>query len=221
MVSFGLWTLVLGLAVGCGGSHSPTEPRLPRRSSCTDVGYPPQSTSSYILPWSVGQTYTVGQGNCVSPGTGGHARGARGEFAYDFLMPIDTSLLATRGGIAIYVEESFPDATGIPGEENTVLIQHEDGTLSNYGHLTTMGAWVEEGDRVARGDLIGLSGHSGASSEPHLHFETLECEGEPLFFEPVVSFNPTCRSLPTTFRNTRPHPGGLVEGEAYAAEPFD
>ena len=136
-------------------------------------------------------------------------------------MPIGTSLLATRGGVVIYVEERCSDGTGVPGEENTVLIQHEDGTLSNYGHLTTMGALVAQGDTVVQGNPIGISGNSGASSEPHLHFEVLECEGEPLVFDPVVSFNPTCHSLPTTFRNTRSHPNGLVEGEAYMAETFD
>ena len=117
----------------------------------------------------------------------------------------------------IYVEESFPDGTDVPGEENTVLIRHSDGTLSNFGHLTLDGALVEVGQLVQQGDRIGFSGDSGASSAPHLHFETLECIGPPLVFEPVVSFNPTCRSLPTTFRNTRAHPGGLIEGEVYAA----
>ncbi len=212
--------MVMGFVCGCGDSDSPSEPQ-PRRSLCTDVDYPQQNTSAYILPYPVGETYTVGQGNCVPPGEGSHARGARAEFAYDVLMPIGTTLLATRGGVVIYVEERFLNGTGVPGEENTVLIQHEDGTLSNYGHLTTMGAMVAQGDTVAQGDLIGISGNSGASSEPHLHFEILECEGEPLVFDPVVSFNPTCHSLPTTFRNTRSHPNGLVEGEAYMAESFD
>ncbi len=133
-------------------------------------------------------------------------------------MPTGTSLVATRGGVVIYVEESFPDGTGVTGEENTILVQHDDGTLSNYGHLTTNGALADEGQVVEQGDTIAISGNSGASSEPHLHFEVLECDGEPLVFEPVVSFSPTCHSLPTTFRNTRPHPNGLVEGEAYTAE---
>ena len=57
-----------------------------------------------------------------------------------------------------------------------------------------------------------LRGDTGASSEPHLHFEVLECEGEPIVYLPEPSFNSTCHSLPVTLRNTRPHPKGLVEG---------
>ncbi len=144
--------------------------------------------------------------------------GSRAQFAYDFPMPVGTVLIATRAGTVIYVEEGFEDGTDVPGEENTVLVQNADGTVSNYGHLTTMGALVDEGQTVSQGDSLGLSGDSGASTEPHVHFEILVCDGPILVFDPVVSFHPSCRSLPTTFRNTRPHSNGLLEGERYAAE---
>lgn len=215
-IRFPLSLFFLLNAAACDESNSPMQP-APRQSLCTTVDYPRQDTSAYILPYSLGQTFTVGQGNCVPPGTGSHARGTRAEFAYDIPMPIGTSLLATRDGVVIYVEESFADGTGVPGEENTILIQHADGTLSNYGHLTTNGAVVAEDNAVTQGDLIGTSGNSGASTEPHLHFEILECEGTPLIFDPVVSFNSTCHSLPTTFMNTRSHPHGLIEGQSYEA----
>lgn len=186
-----------------------------RTSLCKSERYPIAEDSMHILPYSVGEEYKVGQGNCVPTGTGSHAKGTRAEFAYDILMPIGTSLLATREGVVIYVEEDFVDGTGVPGEENTIVIQHIDDTVSNYGHLTTLGALVEEGDWVNQGDLIGMSGHSGASSDPHLHYEILACDGDVFTHIPVVSFSQTCRSVPVTFNNTQPNPNGLIEGESY------
>lgn len=189
----------------------------PRSSWCAGALYPPQTFSDYVLPYALGTAYTVGQGNCVAPGTGAHAVGARAAFAYDFLMPVGTPLLAARAGEVIYVEQRFADATGIGGEENTILIRHDDASIGNYGHLSRHGAFVEIGQRVAQSSVIGLSGHSGAGSDPHLHFEVLECAGASLVFEPLVSFAPSCRSIPVTFRNTRRHRHGLVEGETYVA----
>lgn len=133
-------------------------------------------------------------------------------------MPIGTTLLAAREGVVLYLEENF--AEGEPGDGNTIIIEHQDGTISNYGHLTREGALVEVGELVSQGQPIGLSGNTGRSSEPHLHFEVLQCTGSPIVRQPVVSFNSTCHSLPTTFANTRAHEFGLVEGEAYGAEDF-
>lgn len=209
-------SLLLCACGGTGDSGSKKGPK-PRVSQCLDQPYPEQLTSAYILPYQVGEAYTVGQGNCVPLGTGSHARSTRAEFAYDFAMPIGTALLAVHDGMVIYVEESFPDSTRVVGEENTIVIQHEDGSLSNYGHLTTLGALHEVGDPVQQGDIIAMSGDSGASTEPHLHFEILACDGEPIVHTPAVSFNATCRSLATTFRNTRPHAQGLLEGQRYEA----
>ncbi|NOT08928.1 MAG: M23 family metallopeptidase [Gemmatimonadales bacterium] len=70
-------------------------------------------------------------------------------------------------------------------------------------HLTFGGALVSPGNVVTQGQPIGLSGDNGNSSEPHLHFAV------------VINGH----TVPVTFRNTRPHPTGLVEGESYSAEP--
>lgn len=50
-----------------------------------------------------------------------------------------------------------------------VRIDHPDGGLTIYGHLTK--PYVEKGQSVKQGERIGLSGNSGFSSAPHLHFE--------------------------------------------------
>jgi murein DD-endopeptidase MepM/ murein hydrolase activator NlpD len=165
--------------------------------------YPEQASSPYVLPWRVGEGYRVGQGNC---GPGSHATGTIVQYAYDFLMPIGTPIAAARAGVVFLVEERFPDGTRRPGEENYVNVLHQDGTLAGYVHFTQNGALVEVGESVVQGQVIGLSGDSGSSTEPHLHFHVQGCNG--------------CSTSAVTFRNTRSHPGGLVAGETYTAEPY-
>ena len=56
------------------------------------------------------------------------------------------------------------------GYGNLVVIRHENGLETYYGHLSKRE--VEVGDWVRAGDLIGLGGSTGRSTGPHLHFET-------------------------------------------------
>jgi murein DD-endopeptidase MepM/ murein hydrolase activator NlpD len=166
--------------------------------------YPAQASSPYVLPYSVGSAFVVDQGNCSD---GSHGPGTAVRFAYDFLMPIGTPVVAAREGVVLLVTEVFEDGNRTPGRENFVNVVHDDGTIAAYVHLTRDGALVGVGDRVDRGQVIATSGDTGASTEPHLHFHVQGCSG--------------CGTVAVTFRNTRPHPGGLVAGETYRAEPAE
>ena len=53
---------------------------------------------------------------------------------------------------------------------NLIVIRHENGIETFYGHLSKR--YVETGDWVNAGDVIGLGGSTGRSTGPHLHFET-------------------------------------------------
>ena len=167
--------------------------------------YPEQTTSQYILPYSVGESYEISQGNCTN---NSHREGTLGQFAYDFLQPIGTSILAVRGGTVISKKESYANDTGIPGQENFVFINHGDGTQGRYFHLNTQGVHVEKGQLVQQGDIIAEGGNSGGTPFPHLHLEVIRLNssgGDPVAL---------------TFRNTRPHPTGLLKGQSYVALEF-
>ena len=204
-----LWTMALA---GCGNdtrtlpSEPPSDP-LPE-DTCTD--YPDQTLSPYVLPWEVGQSHVVLRGNCgVHPTHRGVAR-----YAYDFAMPIRTYVHAARSGVVIGIEERYTDGNGVPTKDNRVLVVHGDGTVGRYYHLTRWGAPVKLGQVVAQGDIIGLSGNTGSSLAPSLHFDVVRQScGDTLL-------GSACETRPVTFRNTRSHPDGLAEGEVYRAESF-
>lgn len=65
-------------------------------------------------------------------------------------------------GIADFLARSFIG--------NHIIIKHADGEYGLYAHLIKGSISVKVGDSVTRGQLIGRCGHSGHSSEPHLHF---------------------------------------------------
>ncbi|MDN5781396.1 MAG: M23 family metallopeptidase [Luteimonas sp.] len=95
---------------------------------------------------------------------------AENRHAVDFAAPPGTVVFAARDGVVMQVEMSAATATGHHGDANLIRILHDDGTMAVYAHLAPDGALVRPGQRVRRGRPIGVSGNSGASTGPHLHF---------------------------------------------------
>lgn len=76
----------------------------------------------------------------------------------------------TIGSLVRATAEGSVAETGEDPEYGTfVLLQHADEYQSMYGHLSR--SLVRAGQHVAAGEVIGLSGNTGNSSAPHLHFE--------------------------------------------------
>jgi hypothetical protein len=93
----------------------------------------------------------------------------------DFSTPYGTEVYATGSGKVI---KSGWDG----GFGNCIVIDHGYGYQSTYGHLSNMK--VSNGINVKRGDLIGLTGSTGTSSGPHLHYQ-IDLYGQhknPLYF---------------------------------------
>jgi Membrane proteins related to metalloendopeptidases len=162
---------------------------------------PSLTDDTFILPFPKGASSKLLQGY-----NGPYGHKDRGEFAYDFQMPIGSTVIASRSGEVVSVVEKNNDNTRVPGEENVVVIKHSDGTFARYYHLTKDGVLVSVGDKVTQGDKVALSGNSGASAGPHLHFDvTKEC------------LEWGCQTVPIKFANAKENP--LQAGQVY--EPVD
>lgn len=197
---------VFCLFCACGGEGSDGVSG-PVSAECSM--FTPAAESPYVLPWHVGQVFTA------NPHLARETSVQR--YAIDAAMPIGTDVLTMRAGTVVRVEESYYDGDNVFGHENHVFIEHDDGTVARYFHLTNLGALVEVGEAVAQGQRVGLSGHTGNSSGPHLHFDvTRTCCSEPPNFNAL----PAGETLPLTFRNAAPDSGcGLLPGIRYMALP--
>ena len=124
--------------------------------------------SSYIygLPYEEGKSHYLVQGYFSS-------LTHRERAALDFKMKRGTRICAARDGVVVRIKEDG-DRGGLKKKYrpygNYVIIQHADSSRAGYWHLKKDGALVNVGDTVLKGQVIGLSGKTGYSFTPHLHF---------------------------------------------------
>ncbi|NEC91335.1 M23 family metallopeptidase [Streptomyces sp. SID12501] len=85
----------------------------------------------------------------------------------DFAVPSGTKVVAAHGGTVVKAGGNGAGDGSAYG--NAVVIKHGNGTYSQYAHLSRIN--VKVGQVVATGQRIALSGNTGNSSGPHLHFE--------------------------------------------------
>ncbi|MFI7006151.1 M23 family metallopeptidase [Streptomyces sp. NPDC050145] len=85
----------------------------------------------------------------------------------DFAVPIGTNVKAVHSGTV--VKTGGNGAGDGPAYGNAIVIKHSNGTYSQYAHLSRID--VRVGQTVSTGQHIALSGNTGNSSGPHLHFE--------------------------------------------------
>lgn len=116
---------------------------------------PPEWQTPFIMPLETMVTGIFGQKSIInreprSPHTGVDLRGKKGE-------PVK----AANNGSIIYTGDHF--FTG-----NSVVIDHGGGIFSMYFHLDKIN--VKKGDKILKGEVVGLVGSTGRSTEPHLHW---------------------------------------------------
>jgi murein DD-endopeptidase len=97
----------------------------------------------------------------------------------DLAVPVGSPVLAAQAGTV--AKASSDDVSG-----NFVIIDHGHGVRTSYCHLSALG--VAKGDTVVPGQQIGLSGNTGRSTGPHLHFTVRVGRGtvDPLRLRPVA-----------------------------------
>lgn len=89
--------------------------------------------------------------------------GGKANDGIDISVPEGTSVKAAENGVVIYAGD------GLKEFGNTVLVRHEDGLVTVYGHASELK--VARGEKVKRGQEIARSGMSGSADTPKLHFE--------------------------------------------------
>ncbi|RKM57805.1 M23 family metallopeptidase [Butyrivibrio sp. CB08] len=114
---------------------------------------------TYIKPISGGR---------LTSGFGRRKRPTKGASSYhkgvDWSTPVGTSVVASSSG-------TVTRAGWGSGYGYCVYIRHPDGRETRYGHLSKV--LVSAGQSVSQGQRIALSGNTGVSTGPHLHFEIL------------------------------------------------
>ena len=156
----------------------------------------------YRLPFAVGRQYPVLQGF-----NGRYSHQGLDRYAVDFDVPEGTAIHAARAGVVADLENrqrGFDPTFPCESEANYVAILHNDGTTSEYYHLQYGGVRVTLGQRVARGQFLGLSGNTGCSNQPHLHFAVYRATPEA-----------RSQSLPIRFRTQQGVIDSLRHGDRY------
>lgn len=92
------------------------------------------------------------------------SRWGRMHKGIDWSCPIGTAIRASCGGRVV-------SAGWVNGYGNCITIRHSDGKQTRYAHLSKI--LVSSGSQVKQGEKIALSGNTGNSTGPHLHFEIL------------------------------------------------
>ncbi len=163
-------------------------------------------THGYQVPFRSSKSYYIGQG------FGGEAthQDRQSYYAIDISMPEGTPVMAARDGVVMHVEKDF-HAGGTRDPElasraNTVRIVHDDGSMTIYAHLQLESAMVKPGRTVLAGEVIALSGNTGFSTGPHLHFAV------------QINRDMSLESIPFEFRfsdqtQERPKPGHWLTGQ--------
>ena len=125
------------------------------------------SGNEFIIPFY--GTFRVTQ----APGGKLSHSGPASRYPVDISRPIGTPVRASRRGRVVNMKMN--SSTGGPAPSfrpfaNFIRILHDDGTSSIYVHLKGGSAMVSKGQMVETGQVIALSGNTGYTTGPHLHF---------------------------------------------------
>jgi hypothetical protein len=153
-----------GEAIGWTAESVNGIPLLARAAKLPGTNIPDRATNSFLnpptaRPFGIAQLWGENPDFYRQFSYGGVP--LQGHNGIDFLTPVGTEIFSVDAGTVIQVDF---DPTGFG---NYVMVRHPWGQ-SIYAHLEQVA--VREGQVVGRGAFLGLSGNTGASTGPHLHF---------------------------------------------------
>ncbi len=157
----------------------------------------------YSLPFETGKTQLIYQGY-------------NGKFSHqnvnalDFNLKIGEKIFAAREGKVVDVVDHNTQNCGnisCAKFNNNIVIMHSDGSFADYAHLKYKGAAVKVGDLIEKGQFIGISGNTGFSNGPHLHFSVFlnRIDGKRDY-------------IPTHFKTSENEATLLQEGKSYTKD---
>jgi murein DD-endopeptidase MepM/ murein hydrolase activator NlpD len=123
----------------------------------------------YELPFQKGKRYKIIQS---FGGNFSHNK-PHSKYAIDFGLSIGDTITAARSGTVYFVKEDSKEycpTRKCVDLANKIYIVHDDGTMAHYVHLDYDGALVNVGDMVKVNQPIAISGMTGFTTTPHLHF---------------------------------------------------
>lgn len=121
-------------------------------NSCSDTSY---VSSEFIMPLNSKITSDFGKARVYNDTLKGYHSGT------DFRAKVGTPLVSSNDGIVVLVKDRFYSG-------GSVVIDHGYGVYLCYYHMSSFD--VEVGQKIKKGQVIGLSGDTGRVTGPHLHF---------------------------------------------------
>lgn len=156
-----------------GGSSTPSQPQVPSITPPTTSGFVWPSPGYYTLTSEMWEDR-------------GYLHGG-----IDIGVPMGSTIVAAESGTVVASYNGCPHNWGKYGScgcgggyGNYVFIDHGNGKLTVYAHLTN--AIVSTGQTVSKGQTIGYSGSTGHSTGPHLHYE---CRYNGVRYNPMDEYN--------------------------------
>lgn len=140
------------------------------------------------LPFKNGKAYKILQGF-----NGNHSHNKlNNRYSIDFKMPSNDTICSVDDGLVIEAISGYKHggkSDNWKGYDNYLKVYHPKlNLISVYAHLKFNGILVKIGDEIKAGQPIGLSGNTGYSTEPHLHFHLLKLNKENMWESVPYSF---------------------------------
>lgn len=129
--------------------------------------YPDSASSPYQLPYPDGTSAWVVQGNNSRKNHNGSQ-----QFAWDFRLSCGTPVVAARAGRVVAFEHSHT-GYGSDKPNNSITVDHGDGTSARYSHIEQNSVVVNVGDDVTQGQTLAAVGNVGNSITGHIHFQVI------------------------------------------------